>query len=186
MTESLQRKWKKWEQALPVEEVVPRPIVDHPEALESIELHSFGDASKQGVGAAVYAAVRQKSGTTQRLVVGKGRLAKQGLTIPRLELIGAHMATNLVMNAKKALEGLPISRICGWLDSTVVLHWLQGQGEYKQFVQNRVKKIQAHSEISWRHVGTSENPADLASRGGRVTESTLSSHMASQPRKMAT
>ena len=70
--------------------------------------------------------------------------------------------------------------------TAVVLHWLQGQGEYKQFVQNRVKKIQAHSEISWRHVGTSENPADLASRGGRVTESTLSSHMASQPRKMAT
>ena len=118
MTELLQWKWKKWEQALPVEEVVPRPIADHPEALESIELHSFGDASKQAVAAAVYAVVRQKSGTTQRLVVGKGRVAKQGLTIPRLELIGAHMATNLVMNAKKALEGLPISRICGWLDSS--------------------------------------------------------------------
>ena len=59
MTESLQRKWNKWEQALPVEEVVPRSIADDPEALESIKLHSFGDASKQGVGsAAVYAVVR--------------------------------------------------------------------------------------------------------------------------------
>ena len=42
------------------------------------------------------------SGTTQTLVAVKARLAKQGLTIPRLELIGAHMATNLITN--EALE----------------------------------------------------------------------------------
>ena len=77
------------------------------------------------------------------------------------------------MNTKRALEGLPISRICGWIDSAVVLHWIRGEGEYKQFVQNRVNKIRAQPEISWRHVRTSDNPADLASRGGTVGGSTL-------------
>ena len=28
-----------------------------------------------------------------------------------------------------------------WLDSTVTLHWICGNGQYKQFVDNRVNKI---------------------------------------------
>jgi hypothetical protein len=36
-------------------------------------------------------------GTTQQLVAVKSRLAKKGLTIPRLELVEAHMATNLLI-----------------------------------------------------------------------------------------
>ena len=173
LTEPLQRRWRKWEQSLPLVEVVPRPIAGYQEPLETVEQHGFGNASKQGVGAAVYAVVWQPSGITQRLVVAKSRLAKQGLSMPRLEQVAAHMATNHVMNTKRALEGLPISRICEWIDSTVVLHWIRGEAEYKQFVQNRVNKIRAQPEISWRHVGTSDNPADLASRGGTVGGSTL-------------
>ena len=38
----------------------------------------------------MYAVVKQESRNTQRLVAAKARLAKQGLTIPRLELISAH------------------------------------------------------------------------------------------------
>ena len=37
-----------------------------------------------------------------------------------------------------------------------------------QFVENRVQKIRTQPEITWRHVPTQENPADLASRGGDV------------------
>ena len=77
---------KKWEESLPTEETVPRPVVDHREPVLSLELRAFGDASTQGVGAAVYAVVRQQTCTTQRLVAAKGRLAKQGLTLPLLEL----------------------------------------------------------------------------------------------------
>ena len=75
------------------------------------------------------------------------------------------------MNARNALQGLPISNVYGWLDSTVALHW--GSGEFKQFVQNRVTKIRALSDVVWRHVSSEENPADLASRGGSVNGSTL-------------
>ena len=71
-------------------------------------------------------------------------------------------------NGASALDGFPLMEKYCWLDSTVALHWIRSPGTYKQFVSNRVEKIQAHSEVTWRHVGTSENPADLGSRGGEV------------------
>lgn len=166
----LLRRWEKWEDQLPSEQQVPRSIARYQEAIQEVELHSFGDASGRGVGTAVYAVVRQPSGTTQRLVTAKARLAKQGLTIPRLELISAHMATNLVINVRNALDNVPAPKVYGWLDSTVALHWIKGNGQYKQFVANRVSKIHQHPEIEWRYIPTCENPADLASRGGSVSD----------------
>ena len=156
-----------------MEVAVPRSITSFRELLLDVELHSFGDGSKLGVGATVYAVVTQESGTMQRLVAAKARLAKGGLSIPRFELVAGHMATNLLTNVRNALKGLPISNVYGWLDSTVALHWIRGSGEFKQFVQNRVTKIRAQSDVVWRHVSSEENPANLASRGGSVNGSTL-------------
>ena len=107
-----------------------------------VELHAFGDASGPGVGAAVYSVVRQRSGTTQQLVAAKSRLAKKGLTIHRLELVGAHMAMNLLVNVHNAPDNVPTPQLYGWIDSTVALHLIKGNGQYKQFVTNRVDKIQ--------------------------------------------
>jgi hypothetical protein len=80
------------------------------------------------------------------------------------------MSTNLVHNVKVALAGFPVTGVYGWLDSTVALHWINGNGEYKQFVRNRVRKIQEKHYIQWRHVPTAENPADVGSRGGSVEQ----------------
>ncbi len=161
----LAERWKVWEESVPIGETVPRSLVPYHEKMKSMSLHAFGDASNKGVCATVYAVVEQPSGTTQTLVAAKSRLAKKGLTIPRLELIGAHMATNLISNVHEALEnGLVIHLHC-WLDSTVVLYWLQDKGEFKQFVANRVNKIQSHKAIEWHYVPTKDNPADLGSRG---------------------
>ena len=49
----------------------------------------------------------------------------------------------MVHNVKLALKGFPIRNIYGWLDSTVALHWINGEGNYKQFVANRVKANQS-------------------------------------------
>ena len=143
----------------------------HEGKILAIDLHAFGDGSGKGVSAAVYAAVEQRSGMNQGLVTAKSRLSKKGLTIPRLELVSGHMATNLVCNVKEALEGFPVRKVYGWLDSTVALHWIRGNGEYKEFVGNRVKKIQ-EKQITWRQVPTEENPADARSRGGEVSKLT--------------
>ena len=166
----LTNKWTKWERRLPSRVTAPRSLIKFREPIQKIDLHAFGDASGKGVAAAVYAVVTQPSGVNQGLVAAKSRLVKQGLTIPRLELVSGHMAANLVQNVREALDGFPLSRVYCWLDSSVALHWIRGSGEYKQFVHNRVLKIQEKDYIHWRHVGTLDNPADLGSRGSDVSE----------------
>ena len=53
-----------------------------------------------------------------------------------------------------------------------VLYWIQNRGEWKVFVQHRVREILELTEKShWGHVSGLENPADLGSRG--VTASQL-------------
>ena len=168
---TLQQRWLKYERNLPCQVTVQRSLAKPEEPIKSIELHAFGDASAIGVSAAVYAIVQQPSSVSSGLVTAKSRLAKKGLTIPRLELVSGHMATNLVHNVKESLEGFPVQRVVGWLDSTVALHWIRGNGEFKQFVGNRVRRIQEKSYIEWRHVTSADNPADLGSRGGDVSKS---------------
>ena len=163
-------KWAKWESRAPERITFKRALVQYQEPISSISLHVFGDASGMGVAATAYTVVSQPSGVTQGIVAAKARLAKQGLTIPRLELVACHMATNLANNVKEALEGYPVVQVYCWSDSTVALHWIRGEGDYKQFVHNRVRKIQDKNWITWRHVPTKENPADLGSRGGPVAQ----------------
>ena len=174
LPEVITRQWIPWEKQLPTFLSTQRSLATFREPIQEVQLHAFGDASSYGVSAAVYAVVTQDSGVTQGLVTAKSRLAKQGLTIPRLELVSGHMAANVAVNVRNALESFPLaSNIQCWVYSTVALHWLSDNGEYRQFLANRVRKIQSHNNLLWRHVPTSENPADLGSRGGSVTKAEL-------------
>ena len=169
LSSALLGKWQTWERSLPTEMEVPRSIVRYQELVNEVELHLFRNASTKGVGATVYAVVKQPSRSTQQLVAAKSRLAKKNLSILRLELVAAHMATNLFKNVCSALpkELQPLK--FAWLNSTVTLHWIVGKGSYQQFVANRVAKIQAHPSICWRHVLTKDNPVDIASHSGLVS-----------------
>ncbi|XP_046863150.1 uncharacterized protein LOC124456886 [Xenia sp. Carnegie-2017] len=166
-------KWMNWEKQLPNNIAVPHSIPTFQEEIDSISLHAFGDASGKGVAAVVYAVVKQSSGSTQCIITAKARLAKQGITIPRLELVSAHMACNIVDNVRKVLSEFPVEGTYAWLDRTVALHWIKGGGEYKQFVANRVQKIQSKQGIEWRYVPTDRNPADVGSPVGTVKENKL-------------
>ena len=75
------------------------------------------------------------------------------------------MATNLLENAKTAVGNINIRHQNAWSDSSVALHWIKGNGNYKQFVKNRVTKIRTNTSINWRHIPGEINPADIASRG---------------------
>ena len=164
LPEDLRKRWNKWINYLPSEVGIPRSIPLKRESLTSVELHGFADASLSGCCAVVYAVVVQQEAINQSILVSKTRLSKRDLTIPRLELVACHMIVNLLDNTSKALERYPVSKICAWTDSSVCLHWIRGDGQYKQFVGNRVKKIKEKS-FTWRHVPTEENPADIGSRG---------------------
>ena len=120
---------------------VPRSLTTVERPVTSIEIHGFGDASLIGSCSAVYLVIEQGEITTQAFLITKSRLSKRDLSIPRLELVASHMTSKLVDNVPKALEKYPISEKFGWTDSSVALHWIRGNGKYKQFVNNRVRKI---------------------------------------------
>jgi hypothetical protein len=82
------------------------------------------------VAAAVYAVIEQEYGTTQGLVCSKSRIAKRNLAIPRLELVSGHMAANLVTNVETAIGNEKVTSVHCWLDSTVALYWINGQGDW--------------------------------------------------------
>ena len=101
------------------------------------------------------------------LVISKTRVAKlKPSTVPRQELCGALLLTELLTEVKGILE-ISDSNIFAWSDSSIVLSWLDGHPrDFKVFVTNRVSSIlQVTSPQTWRHVPTAENPADCASRG---------------------
>ena len=141
--------------------------------ISAITLHAFSDACKSGVLSAIYAVVQQGEVKTQGLVCAKSHLAKQNLRIPRLELVAAHMATNLVSNVEKAIGNCDKIETHCWSDSTVALYWINGSGDYQQFVSNRVAKIRGHGHVPWHYVPAKENPADIGSRGGSTVNNEL-------------
>ena len=80
------------------------------------------------------------------------------------------MAANLVSKVRDALKEFPLEVAYCWLTSSVALHWIKGVGNYKQFISNRVRKIQEKEYIQWRDVGSKETPADLGSRDGEISK----------------
>ncbi len=168
---SLKKQWLKWNKQLKNVKV-PRSLTGGSEDVKAIELHVFADASNLACSAVTIAVVEQTSGTVKGLLTSKSRISKRNTSIPRLELVGAHMAANMAKNLYNALLHQPIKTIVIWLDSMVVLYWLTNPGRpWKVFVSNRIKKIiETTSDLGiiWKYCPSSKNLADLGSRGAPV------------------
>ena len=123
--QTIKLKWEKWKIDIVNKVEIPRSLTLKLEPITSVDLQIFRDASILGYCAVAYAVVSQPSKVNQGLVASKSRLSKKDITIPRLELIAAHMAANLATNIKAALKDLNIRSVIGWTDSTVVLHGLR-------------------------------------------------------------
>lgn len=132
------------------------------------EIHGFSDASERSYGACVYLRTMNKFGNVLvSLICAKSRVAPiKHISLPRLELCGAVLLAQLVKKVVAALD-LNISNIFLWTDSTIVLSWLAEQpNKWKVFVANRVAEIQDLTQnCHWGHVLSSDNPADIISRG---------------------
>ena len=93
-------------------------------------------------------------------------LEKKFLTIPRLELMGCVLLSNLM---KSCLESLKLSflniDVYCWSDSADWIYWINYNSKiWKQFIQNRVIKIHDNLPgIKWLHCPGSLNP-DIPSR----------------------
>ncbi|XP_036346838.1 uncharacterized protein LOC118756166 [Rhagoletis pomonella] len=134
----------------------------------TIQLHGFADASEKGFGAVIYVRVVSSLGMiSSELLISKARVAPlKTITIPKLELAAAELLGRLYLSVVRSMEWQAVDYVM-WSDSTIVLHWLRKLPcQMKVYVANRVASIQANTDINkWRHVKTSDNPADLLTRG---------------------
>ncbi|XP_006817016.1 uncharacterized protein LOC102807264, partial [Saccoglossus kowalevskii] len=120
--------------------------------------------SERAYGASVYLVSEHES----TLVIAKTRvtpIGKQALTLPRLELMGALIGTRLGQFVSESLkDNFNITKRLLWSDNQITLHWLNGRGRQDVFTKNRVLEITSHHQ-EYRYVPTSQNPADLLTRG---------------------
>ena len=133
-------------------------------------MHVFCDASETGYGAYIYVvAADEKGGQRATLLSAKAKVAPlKTQPIPRLELCAALLGCKLLKAVSESLSklSLRIERFHASMDSTLVLSWLAVEANcWSTFVANRVAKIQEIAFLEWSHVGTHDNPADIASRG---------------------
>lgn len=134
-----------------------------------VQMHGFSDASESGYAAVVYLRCQLSDNSIiTRQLMAKTRVAPlKKVTLPRLELCGAHLLAQLVAYCLSTLKCVNISAHYLWCDSTVALSWLTTPAfKLKTYVANRVAQTQEIVPSHWwHHISSTDNPADCASRG---------------------
>ena len=163
--------WQKWLAELyAVKDIkVPRSLkVSVTGNIKELELHLFSDASEDAFAAVAYVRMTDADGRRcVSFVMSRSRVAPlKQLSIVRLELQGAVLATRLAKTIQKELT-FKFEDVVFWLDSQVVLQFVANESRmFQTFVANRVSEIRDSTDPSqWRHVPGTQNPADIGSRG---------------------
>ncbi|XP_071177980.1 uncharacterized protein [Mytilus edulis] len=163
--------WQRWKQSLQDLETleIGRPFTSQSlnDSTTEGESHIFSDASKEAISSVAYIRTFDKNGNSQLgFLVGKSKLAPcHGHTIPRLELCGAVLSTELttfIQNEPK----LPLSSTHFYTDGQVVLGYIYNEKRrFYVYVSYRVSKILKGSVTSqWSYVPTELNPSDHRTR----------------------
>ena len=128
------------------------------------KLVCFCDASGVAYATTIYLHQSSDGNCRSDLIFSKTRLAPSETTIPRLELLAVLIGVRALKFVGRELH-LTISSFVLFTDSTCVLHWLKTSKPLSVFVTNRVKEIKSLPGVTFAHVPTSDNPADMATRG---------------------
>jgi hypothetical protein len=141
--------------------------------MKSVTLQGFCDASSIAAAAVIYARSVDHEGRVHvQLVVSKSKLAPlQTVSIPKLELLGALLLALLMDKTARALN-IPMSNVLCHTDNCSVLQWLRkSPSSWTSFVGNRTTQIlELISAERWVFVNSTENVADIPSRGMRASE----------------
>ncbi|XP_047988456.1 uncharacterized protein LOC125228052 [Leguminivora glycinivorella] len=145
---------------------IPRRLTCKPIDKCENSLHVFCDASKVSFATAIFLRSDYEGEVTVQLVQAKSRVSPiHEVSIPRLELMAALIATRLYLQVKQALD-MSNCRVFFWTDASVAFTWITTEGDWNIFVKNRVKEIRRHTNVEdWRHLPGIMDPADLPSRG---------------------
>ena len=168
----LMKRWDNWRAELPSLPTVTLPRHVGIVGAETQRLHGFCDASFMGFGAVIYLVTFKDNRVVSHLITSKTRIAPSKISsVPRLELCSALLLSNLMSNVKEVIPEIKEDNIHFHSDSANVLYWIRSgclsqPKDRTNFISNRLHKILEESKSSqWHHVGTKDNPADLASRG---------------------
>lgn len=135
---------------------------------KKLSLHGFADASKNAYAAVIYAITTTDDYSYNvNIVTAKTKVAPvKQISIAKLELCATVLLKNLMSSVLEVLQVTPRS-IHLWTDSTIVLCWLSTiPRNLGIFEGNRVSQvIDSFPRKYWGHVTSSQNPADIASRG---------------------
>lgn len=154
--------------------VIPRqyfPLATHMNA----DLHIFCDASANAYGAVAYLQYEQ----FVSLAMSKTRVKPlKDITIPRLELLATLIGARMCKYICQAFQSSPltVASTTLWTDSQIVLHWINCNKHLPLFVANRTTEIRGVQFNAHKYCPTSDNPADLLTRGitaNQLHESTL-------------
>lgn len=129
-----------------------------------VQIYGYCDASQRAYAACVYIRTVENNAITSTLLAAKSKNAPSQ-TIPKLELCGAKLLTQLVKKVCKCIN-VNITQIHLWCDSKCVLGWIAANPQrYEKFVSSRIVYIQKLKNVKWHHIAGKDNPADCASRG---------------------
>ncbi|XP_017794319.1 PREDICTED: uncharacterized protein LOC108575898 [Habropoda laboriosa] len=142
--------------------IIPRRVIS--DNMDYVELHAFSDASERAYGGCVYLRTVDATGdATVRLLCAKSRVAPlKSTTLPRLELCGALLASQLAARVKCIFQ-MDFAEEHYWSDSTIVLAWLGSPPtKWTRFVANRVSEIQGLTASgSWNCINFNIGTADM-------------------------
>jgi hypothetical protein len=139
-------------------------------------IHIFCDASQEGFGFVIYACDRNRH---SQILFAKTKVAPQGSReygIPTLELLAVILALKCLPSVLEAYKEVSFEFLNICVDAQVVLTWLiskQTKSKSK-FLKNRIKDLVSLTDnitnkykipFKYSYVNTTENPADLLTRG---------------------
>ena len=157
---------------------IPRCYHDPCKEKLTLQLHGFCDSSQVALAAVVYLrTVYVDTSVSTSMVIAKSRVAPMKTqTIPKLESCSAVLLSKLLTTVKE--QNINFQHIHAWSDSTIALGWINSSPHrLKTYVANRVVAItEKIPACYWRRVASTDNPADLGSRGttaGALIQSSL-------------
>ena len=139
------------------------------------DIYIFCDASKLAYGFVAYAVQNGKA----NIIMSKAKVSPmKAKSLPTLELLGVFTAVNCLGLILDCYSDVKVNNVFVAVDAQVVLSWLLTDlcniKTKNKFTNNRLKDIQFKKSeiltkysisIKFKYVSTSDNPADMMSRG---------------------
>ena len=158
----LNKRWNLWKHEMNSisTKSVSRWFGFHSSLTNEIELHIYCDASQIAYGVLAYLRCLEENSNQYPVsfVLSKSRLTTvkdRTLTIPKLELQAAVLATRLKVSVLEQLK-FRENKTYFWTDSQITLKYIKNESKrFPIFVMNRLHEIRG-----WNYVPNEMNPAD--------------------------